>query len=219
MLLTRAVGLPKLPKLRLPKVSAAEGNIVLRIDALKLIDGPIRVDVRETAKSFDLESDPEYEFLGTSSGSVVFTRVKEDVLARGGITMTVRMRCVRCLEALEVPLTAEVSLLYMHDTQLLDPLYAPDHSDDVIYYDGVIIEPLADFRELLLLELPAHPRCELVPGRQCPHAALREGTVSFGPSESLSAPTVSPVAASRPEPEWKSALRRVGGRKTDSSLS
>lgn len=192
---------------------------MLRIDALKLLDGPIRVDIRETAKSFDLESDPEYEFLGTTSGSVVFTRVKDDVLARGSIAVTVRMHCVRCLEPVEVPLTAKVALLYMHDAQLLDPLYAADQSDDVIYYDGIIIEPLADFRELLLLELPAHPRCELVPGKRCPCQDLLEGVLSFGPPEDASDPAIPSVSPGRLEPEWKSALRRVRNRATDTSTS
>jgi uncharacterized metal-binding protein YceD (DUF177 family) len=205
--------------LRLSKVSAAEGIIVLRIDALKLIDGPIRVDVRETAKSLDLESDPEYEFIGTSSGSVVFTRVKDDVLARGRISMTVRLHCVRCLDAMEVPLTAEVALLYMHDAQLLDPLYAADQTDDVIYYDGIIIEPLADFRELLLLELPAHPRCELASGKRCACQGLREGALSFGPSDDLAGRSATPVAPGRPEPDWKLVLRRAKVRDSDSSAS
>lgn len=192
---------------------------MIRIDALKLREAPINLIIDEPAQSLELLDDPDYEFIGFLRGEALFTRVREETLARGELSVGVRTHCVRCLEPVEFTLRARVEVVYMNDPMLLDPHYDVDRMDDVVYYDGIVIEPMADFRDLLLLELPPYPTCELQPGKACPLAALQHGPLTFGPAESEEEAEAPPTRTAAPAPEapasggapadWKAALRRL----------
>jgi uncharacterized metal-binding protein YceD (DUF177 family) len=188
----------------------------LKLDALKLLDGPIAVDVEESVRVLQTEDDPTYQFIEGMSGRAVFTRMFDGkVLVRGRLASRVQAQCVRCLAPVELSLAAEVMLVYVNDSDLLDPAKRLEFPEEIVYYNGHVIEPLDDLRELLLLELPAYPVCELSPGQVCGHPELKSGPAVFGADESGSSSVPSAGESGRPEePEWKAALRRMSAQRT-----
>ncbi len=191
----------------------------MKVDALKLLDGQITLHVDEGIQALAPDPDPTFEFIEGMTGEVVFSRMLSKVLARGRIRTRVRTQCVRCLDAIELPIKADVMLVYVHDEDLLDATKRMEFPDEMVYFDGHVIEPLADFREALMLELPAYPSCDLVPNKVCGRTELKSGPLTFGSTdepESLggAAEPVSP----KTEPEWKAALRRASSnRRRESS--
>lgn len=182
----------------------------MKIDALKLLDGPITVEVDESAQVLQSEDDPFYRFVKGLTGSLVFSRMFDGkVLVRGTLTTRVQTDCVRCLEPVEMDLKADVTLVYVHDAALLDPIRRYEFPDDVAYFNGHTIEPLDDLRDLLLLDLPAYPACEQVPGKVCGMKSLQTGPLVFGsPEEETPRPDTNKPGATKGE-DWKAALRRV----------
>ncbi len=182
---------------------------MLRVDALKLKDGPLRVELHEPVSELELGNDPDFEFTGHMSGSLVFTRIREEVLARGNVSLSVRCQCVRCLQPIEFTVETPIALVYMHDPTLLDPHQEVDRDDDVVYFDGITIEPLKDMRDLILLELPPYPSCDLDPTRHCEHEELKRGPVTFGPADPSEDSPIAGGGSEEPNGEWRAALRRL----------
>lgn len=140
---------------------------LLKIDVLKLADGPITVEVDEPASVLDLVDDPQFKLLGRLTGKLTFTKVGGDVLARGVVSVRVHANCVRCLEDIEFDLATKVLLVFSSDKALLDRHYEGSVTQDVVYYDGIELSPIPDLRELVLLELPSYPSCELTDQGTC----------------------------------------------------
>lgn len=184
----------------------------MKVDALKLLDGPIVVELDEGVDVLGVEDDPVYEFLEGLSGRLVFTRMLDSqVLLRGILSTRVRAHCVRCLEPVELPLESDVTLLYAHDPDLLDESRRADLPEDLLYFDGHIIDPMEDLRELLLLELPSYPTCDLVAGHACDPETVKYAGAD---AESLDKPATPGEEETSPpvevaEPEWKLALRNA----------
>lgn len=184
----------------------------MKVDALKLLDGPIVIELDESVDVLGVEDDPVYEFLEGLSGRLVFTRMLDSqVLLRGILSTRVRAHCVRCLESVDLPLESDVTLVYAHDPDLLDESRRADLPEDLLYFDGHVIDPMEDLRELLLLELPSYPTCDLVAGRACDPETVKYAGVD---AESLDKPVAPggdeispPIEAA--EPEWKLALRNA----------
>jgi len=183
----------------------------LKIDALKLIDGPIAVELDESVHVLEVEDDPVYQFLEGMRGRVVFTRMADgQVLVRGTLITEVRAACVRCLEPVDVELTTKVTLVYANEPDLLDANRRLEYPDEMLYYDGHVIEPLSDLRELLLLELPPYPNCSLVRGQICLREGLQAAPIAFGEGGEHTASGAPPAEnPGREEPEWKRTLREV----------
>ncbi len=188
---------------------------MIKLDAHKLLDGPMTVQVEEPPRILEIDEDPTYEFIEGMTGEVVFTWVMSKVLARGMLHTRVRTRCVRCLDPIELPLESQFTLMFSTDPDLLDETKRMEFPDEVVYYDGHVIEPLQDFRDFLLMELPPYPSCDEMPGKHCGQEQLKQGPLTFGPADESD--EVSTHSLEQPdngqEPAWKSAIRDLARRR------
>ena len=85
-------------------------------------------------------------------GSINFTRTAQGLYAKGRLKAHTRLQCVRCLEAYDQELAAEVEELFVHQTKnTSDPQL-------VVPTTGILdLNPIV--REFLLLALPQRPLC------------------------------------------------------------
>ena len=132
----------------------------MRIDVKKLIDGPIDLEVDCAPADLELE-DEEYRFAGPVSGSVNFSLVGNEVLARGEVRVCVEAECSRCLQAVSLPLCARICTTYEHNEELRSstPQYTDSDEEPAVYFDGETISPQPELREAIMLELPLIPIC------------------------------------------------------------
>lgn len=86
--------------------------------------------------------------------------VVEGVLATGRITGSLVGECVRCLDPVEVPVSAEFQELFYYDAEDL----SAEEADEALFVveELVGVEPLV--HDALVLELPLQPLC----GEDCP---------------------------------------------------
>jgi DUF177 domain-containing protein len=115
---------------------------------------------------------------GGPDGSVAvrYSRSGDDVVVNGRVRARVVTPCVRCLEPVEIPVDAELALLFVptastkaatlhrHAAPGEEVEFTSDEADTEVY-DGekVVLDPYV--REALLLEVPAFPLCsEACPG-------------------------------------------------------
>ncbi len=155
-----------------------------KIEAERLRHGPMEYVLAEDPKVFDLQNDPEYRFDDLVRGTIKAQMVGSDtVLLTGDIQTVAAAPCARCLESLRLTLRADVNVAFMTDERLLDPVAYPElHEDPVYWFDGEMVYPAEALRELLLLELPTVPACELEPGDICPIRNAKVGPMTFGPA-------------------------------------
>ncbi len=155
-----------------------------RFEVLRLRGGSQTFDLSEPPATFDLLDDPEYLFEEPVRLQVTLRLIGTTVLMNGEISTLARAACARCLEKIGIPLRARVDLVWMNDERLLDLDRYPELYDDhTHYYDGEIVYPAEQLRELLLLELPTVPACELEPGDICPVRNVKVEPQVFGPEE------------------------------------
>lgn len=156
----------------------------LRFETERLKDGSVEYDLTETPEVMGLAEDPEYRFIDPVRLNFKLTLLGDTVLLKGRISTIARNTCARCLEDIGIPLSADVTIAYMTDPRLLDPERYPELvDDDTHYYDGEAIDPGEHLRELLLLELPTVPACELQEGDFCPVRKVKLEPMVFGPAE------------------------------------
>jgi uncharacterized metal-binding protein YceD (DUF177 family) len=182
---------------------------MIKVDAHKLLDGPMTVQVEEPPRVLEVDEDPTYEFIEGMTGEIVFSRVMNKVLARGTLHTRVRTRCVRCLDPIELPIESQFTLMFSTDPDLLDETKRMEFPDEVVYYDGHVIEPLQDFRDFLLMELPPYPSCDKMPGKPCGQEQLKQSPVTFGLADGSEEAPTDPWEQSdkEQEPAWKSTIR------------
>lgn len=147
----------------------------------RLKDGPVTYEISRDPAEFDLLEDPEYKFLDPITGTLKLTLAGDTVVMQGEVRTVATAPCARCLESIRLPLTAGVTLAYMNDERLLDreSEYAISE-ENTFYFDGEMVYPMEQLRELLLLELPVVPSCQLDPGDICPVTGRKMGGLVFG---------------------------------------
>lgn len=162
-----------------------------RFETERLKTGPITYDVAEPPALFDLTDDPEYVFDEPVTGTLTLRLAGTTVLMSGFLRTVAKSPCARCLEPLRVSLRAEVQLTYMDDPRLLDAKTYPELvDDDAHWYDGEMVYPAEQLRELLLLELPPIAACELEKGDVCPIRNVKVVTPTFGEADAEAAKAV-----------------------------
>jgi uncharacterized protein len=176
---------------------------MIKIPAQRLQEGPETVEFNLEASELDLDVD-EYKFHGRVGGTVEFTLVGRDVRATGRLEAHATAPCIRCLKpvAIEIAPTVDSIWLY-HDPQARH--YEEPLDEEILaeYYDGQIVYPEKNFRELILCELPDLPLC----APDC--RGLCQGCGADLNREACRC-VVSQAEAGQPEPaEWKAALRRI----------
>lgn len=103
---------------------------------------------------------------------VKLTRMQEDVLAQGRARTRVRMTCSRCLEAIEVPIDAELEALYVPQTgpygERMGRRDFQCNDERVSFYEEGTVDLTEEIRECLLVELPLKPLCRPDCAGLCP---------------------------------------------------
>ena len=151
-------------------------------------------------------SDEAFDFPAPVNTTLhVSTLGEKQVLAEGKADTTIRTQCVRCLEPLEMPLSAAIHARYENNESLLTPDSQLLGTEDELldYFDGESIDPAPQIREAIMLELPPLPLCSDDCHGLCPicGANLNHAPCGCAPA---AAPPAAPVA-----PGWKEALKKI----------
>ncbi len=135
----------------------------------------------------------------------VSTLGEKQVMAEGNADTTINTHCVRCLEPLKMPLSAEIHARYEDDKNLLSPESQLLGTEDELlaYFDGESIDPTPQIREALMLELPLLPLCTDGCHGLCPICGANLNTAPCGCAPATEAPAA-PAA-----PTWKEALKKI----------
>ena len=108
---------------------------------------------------FELK-DNEFRFDDRVVGEVTFKLIGKNVISTGWIETRARATCVRCLEEMEITLHTDVDITYSNDKKLLEPSSEFDPTVEILtFFEGDIIDPRKELRELVMLELPFLPVC------------------------------------------------------------
>jgi uncharacterized metal-binding protein YceD (DUF177 family) len=166
----------------------------MRIDLQQLREGDQRLTVRTSPDVFDVD-DEDWRFEGVITGEMTFHLCDEEILAKGTLHANAVGRCARCLEPVPVAIDAPVNYVYQPQSQEPTDDVAHGHvspdAPEIAYYGGLVLDPLEQLRESLLLALPAVPHCVACESRR------------GGPAYSDE-----PIGEASPdEPEWKRKLR------------
>ncbi|MCD6385653.1 DUF177 domain-containing protein [Candidatus Sumerlaeota bacterium] len=176
-------------------------SLIVHIQDLK--EHPVTLEINHPPGFFELE-DKEFTFKDRVVGNVTFTLVQRNILASGWLETKAYTSCVRCLEEILVPLHAEVSLTYSNDTRWLEHSVEIDPMAEIVnYFDGEIIEPKNEFRELIMLELPFLPLCKPDCKGLCPQCGA-----NLNKEQCHCLQTQQQKKASF-TPEWKEVLRHI----------
>jgi uncharacterized metal-binding protein YceD (DUF177 family) len=157
----------------------------LKFETERLKAGPQTHVVDVGPAVLEIVDDPEYQFNDPVHVELTLRMVGADgVLATGEVSTVAEAPCARCLDNLRVPIRAKITLLYQTDERLKSPDKYPELFDDnSFWFDGDFVEPAEQLRELLLLELPPTPSCELDEGDRCPISGKVHKPLVFGADE------------------------------------
>lgn len=159
-------------------------NARLKFETERLKDGPILYELDVLPEILELVDDPEYTFNEPVTGRLTVQLAGTTVLITGSVKTFATAPCARCLHELRVPLQADVTIVFMQDERLLDTVRYPELVDDnTHWYDGMVVHPGPQLRELLLLQLPTVSACELEPGDICPIRHVKLEPMVFGPAD------------------------------------
>ena len=159
-------------------------NVRLKFETERLKDGPIVHELDVHPELLELVDDPEYNFKEPVTGRLSVQLAGTTVLITGFIKTFATAPCARCLHELRVPLQTDVTIVFMQDERLLDSARYPELVDDnTHWYDGMVVHPGPQLRELLLLQLPTVSACELEPGDICPIRHVKLEPMVFGPAD------------------------------------
>ena len=91
-----------------------------------------------------------------------FFRTGTTAVVRGSIATTLLLRCVRCLEDFNHPLTAafHYSLCPAEETDLPPEMEIHREDFDVYYYGGTVIDLAPLIIEQIVLHVPSYPLCQ-----------------------------------------------------------
>lgn len=176
-------------------------SLIVHLQDLK--EHPVILEINHSPGFFELE-DKEFTFKDRVVGNVTFTLVQKNILATGWIETKAYTSCVRCLEEIQVSLHADVQLTYSNDTRWREQPVEIDPMAEIInYFEGEIIEPKNELRELIMLELPFLPLCKPDCKGLCPQCGAN---LNY---EQCSCQTRQPEEDISLLPEWKKVLRQI----------
>ena len=181
-----------------PTINVYKGE-QMRIAARDLRKRPTALSINEQPGFFDLK-DKDFQFLGWVKGELTVKMIKSEVFVQGFLEVRIRTYCVRCLGPVEMVLRPEVRLIYAHEPRLLEPPGAFNVEEDIIYYyDGEVVEPREELRELIMAELPHFPLCREDCQGLCPQCGVNLNKESCKCQQD----------EERAFPDWKRQLKRV----------
>ena len=127
------------------------------------------------ARELDIVADG-VEVLGPVSVTLEVARAGEEFRIRGEAELTVRQRCVGCLDPVELNLRAAITVLVrMRKARENEDVGPPA---GVLYHDGERFSLAAEVRQSVLVEIPPHPLCAADCRGLCPRCgANRNRTV------------------------------------------
>jgi len=130
-----------------------------RIDVRLL--GPEKKSFQWTApvESVELEGETAFQFPVVIDVKV--SKIYERVMVEGTLKSRVVVTCSRCLENCEKPLEAQVAIEYKEGQAPVEGEGGTVHDEDhdVNWFTPPFINMGDDFRQILLLEVPAFPVC------------------------------------------------------------
>ena len=117
------------------------------------------------------------DVIGVPEGSDIEASVRleaviEGVLATGTARVVAVGECVRCLEAVEVPLEVDFQELYVYDDGD-DPVVAEAESDETRRLEGDLLDLEPVLRDEVVLALPMKPLCTPDCAGLCPICGVR----------------------------------------------
>ncbi|PKO15528.1 hypothetical protein CVU37_12845 [candidate division BRC1 bacterium HGW-BRC1-1] len=177
----------------------------MKILIKELVGHPQCISFALTPAELEL-SDETIEFQAPVNITLrVSTLGEKQVMAEGNADTTINTQCVRCLEPLEMLLSAEIHARYEDDKNLLSPESQLLGTEDELlaYFDGESIDPVPQIREALMLELPSLPLCTKDCHGLCPICGANLNNAPCGCAPAPEAPTA-PAA-----PAWKEALKKI----------
>ena len=137
----------------------------------------LHIEGEDPAESLDLPADESLRALSPMRYELDLGMSADGLWATGELSLDTELRCVRCLEAFEYPLTVPDVAVEMERPAT----------------ETVDLTPL--LREDILLALPAYPHCDWSGERVCPaQERLAEGAVSLGESDGRSGEPAPPSA-------------------------
>lgn len=175
----------------------------LEIDIKELTERPITVDVNIPSGDLGLE-DEEFEFGAPVKGSITFSLVKDKVIAKGSIKTKAKAICARCLKEFEFECQAKFNTYYVKEPKVSQALeeVEPDGSD-ISYYDGEVIKPADDIRELLMSKLPDFPHCSPQCKGLCPQCGTDLNI------RTCSCNKVKQTTENDEKKDWKNTIKRI----------
>lgn len=94
----------------------------------------------------------------------------EKVSVRGTVNATLTSRCVRCLEEVEMPITAEIDAVFAREMDPDDP--------DLYCFEASTIELTDAVRDALIMEIPTRIICSEDCKGLCPACGVNRNMVS-----------------------------------------
>ncbi len=178
--------------------------MTLKVHLRDLMEGPVTLTLDHPPEVLDLrDEEDEYTFKENVRGEVTFKKIRKNIIATGWVKTRAHTRCVRCLEDMAVDIETNVLITYSNDPELVEDGVEIDPLAHVInYFEGEIIEPAPQLRELIMLELPFLPVCSEECKGLCPHCGVN---VNKEPCKCEPAEDEEQEL----EPEWKARLRNI----------
>ena len=174
----------------------------MKIDIQKLQTGPLSITLDHRPKYFNLESD-EFEVRKNITGALTFSLLGDKVLMTGDLHTIIRMECSRCLEPVDIHVDKQANLLFMHESEKdKEEILQHPNGQEVTYFNGKILCPDRDIRELVLIELPDYPKCRESCRGLCPSCGknLNRGECSCEKSREEIIPE---------EKSWKKQIKKL----------
>ena len=114
----------------------------------------------------------EAEFINPLSCTVtLFRQADNNIYVTADITTTLLVECRRCIDPLEMDITATLELLFSISNESSE-----QEEDGGRYYDGETLDISEDVRQALVLEIPAWPLCSETCKGLCPECGTELNT-------------------------------------------
>lgn len=151
---------------------------------------------------FDLKGD-NFEVTEKIRGSLHLSLLGHDVVMKGTLQTRVQMVCVRCLDTVDIPIARSFTMIYVHQKKREQAgLEFKEEEEDVSHFDGFVIVPDSDIRELILADLPDYPKCRDNCRGLCPQCG---SNLNDGPCECRKSEKDFPPR----EKSWKDRLKQI----------
>lgn len=175
----------------------------MKIDVQNLLTGPVIVTLDHSPNYFDLKG-ADYQVKEKIQGTLHFSFLGNDVVMKGTLHTRVQMECIRCMDPMDIPIDKSFALTYMHKKKRErdDLNIIKEEEVNASYFDGFVIIPDMDIRELILFDLPDYPKCKENCMGLCPQCG---GNLNKGPCQCRKTEKNPPQR----EKNWKDQLKQI----------